>query len=374
MGKEIVLSNVSKNYGDNSILKEVNLTIQAGERVVLLGPSGSGKSTLLRMIAGLEEITSGELLLNQELANHLECGERNIAMVFQNYALYPHMTVAENIVFALKANKIAANEISSRLEEALSMLGLAPFRDRLPKDLSGGQRQRTALARAVVKRSDYFLLDEPLSNLDVRLRLDARKELVKIHEKYQQTFVYVTHDQIEAMTLAHRIVLLNEGTIQMVDTPRNVYMRPCNIFTATFIGSPGMNILPAYFEEGILKVEFQSLQLSREWSLYLQKQTAKNLQVGFRPEHVQISNRPGGLKGVVKFRELLGQSYALTIAVGEVEVIALCEDGRWQVNDLVYLQIDPRKLHFFSNEDETNLGYPFELEREECIREIFASV
>ncbi|MGX7418620.1 ABC transporter ATP-binding protein [Carnobacterium gallinarum] len=371
MGKTIALKNLSKQYGENPILHEINLTIEAGERIVLLGPSGSGKSTLLRMIAGLEDITSGDLQLDGKKANHLESGARDIAMVFQNYALYPHMTVAENIVFALKANKVPKKEIQHRLEESLEMLGLVPFKNRLPKDLSGGQRQRTALARAVVKRTDYFLLDEPLSNLDVRLRLDARKELVKIHEKYQQTFVYVTHDQIEAMTLAHRIVLLNEGHIQMVDTPENVYNRPNNAFTAAFIGSPGMNLLRGAYENGGIKVANQRVILSEKWQLFLQQQSSTNeVLLGIRPEHLQVSVSQGDLKGEIKYSELLGQNYALTVLVDSLEVTVLSETSKWKIGDNVYLQIKQEKLHFFSTETQLNIGYPAQLEEGETINEI----
>ncbi|MGX7197768.1 ABC transporter ATP-binding protein [Enterococcus olivae] len=374
MGKEIRLAQISKKYGENVILEKIDLEIAAGERIVLLGPSGSGKSTLLRMIAGLEEIAGGELYLGDQLANDLECGDRDIAMVFQNYALYPHMTVTDNIVFSLKANKVPKAEVEQRLHESLEMLDLLPYKDRLPKDLSGGQRQRTALARAVVKRSDYFLLDEPLSNLDVRLRLDARMELVKIHDKYQQTFVYVTHDQIEAMTLAHRIVLLNEGKIQMVDTPRNVYLRPTNVFTATFIGSPGMNIFDGKFQGTSVTIEGQSIALSEDWQNLLAKQGQQELLVGIRPEHFILSKTSGELKAQIVYRELLGQSYALTVKMGEKTFIVLSEEDHWQVGDTVCLQIPAKRLHFFSKETQTNLGYPFDLEKGDNIHEVLTSV
>ncbi|XIN32682.1 ABC transporter ATP-binding protein (plasmid) [Enterococcus faecium] len=357
MGETLELRNIGKKYGEHTILKEIDLAVAAGERIVLLGPSGSGKSTLLRMIAGLEKITSGELFLGTQLANKLPCGEREIAMVFQNYALYPHMTVKENIIFALRANKIKTADIQHRLEEALKMLGLTPYKDRLPKDLSGGQRQRVALARAVVKRSNYFLLDEPLSNLDVRLRLDARKELVKIHQRYKQTFVYVTHDQIEAMTLADRIVLLNEGRIQMIDTPKNVYTKPKNTFTANFIGSPGMNIMPVTYDQGTLKVASQFLTLNPAWQKQL-LQVSGSLYLGIRPEHVTFSKETSDLHGQVKYRELLGQSYAYTVKVDGIEMIVLNEKPTWQIGDAVNLRIEPERMHFFDYQTQENLGYP----------------
>lgn len=227
--KEIHFENVRKNYGKTEVVKGLNFTIEKGERLILLGPSGCGKSTTLRMIAGLEDISSGELIMDGKIVNHIPSGKRNVAMVFQNYALYPHMTVKQNITYALRMKKVPKKEIESRLEDVLMMLQLKGLEDRFPKDLSGGQRQRVALARAIVKQADYFLLDEPLSNLDAQLRVSARKELVKIHEKYKQTIVYVTHDQIEAMTVGNRIALLNEGVLQMLDTPENV-SSPCKYF------------------------------------------------------------------------------------------------------------------------------------------------
>ncbi len=373
MGKEINLVKASKKYGDTLILKEIDLNIQAGERLVLLGPSGSGKSTLLRMIAGLEEITKGDLFLDDELANHRECGERDMAIVFQNYALYPHMTVSDNITFALKANKVESMEIQKRLVDALEMLALTPFKDRLPKDLSGGQRQRTALARAIVKRSDYFLLDEPLSNLDVRLRQEARMELVRIHEKYNQTFVYVTHDQIEAMTLAHRIVLLNEGEIQMIDTPLNVYLRPTNLFTATFIGSPGMNIVSGDFDRNHYLLGGQSIPLNQEWEEYLINQSAEVI-LGIRPENIKLSQTEGDIRGVIEYKELMGQHYALSISISGEQIIVLSDLGKWHVGDTVYLSFPQEKLHFFSQVTSENLGYPFELKEGEVTDEIFTFV
>lgn len=374
MGKVIQLSNIVKKYDDSIILAGIDLTIKAGERIVLLGPSGSGKSTLLRMIAGLEKITEGELFLDGKLANQVSCGERDMAMVFQNYALYPHMSVNENITFALRSNRLDKREIETRLNEALDMLDLKPYQTRLPKELSGGQRQRVALARAIVKRSEYFLLDEPLSNLDVRLRLDARMELVKIHEMYQQTFVYVTHDQIEAMTMAHRIVLLNEGMIQMVDTPRNVYLRPTNVFSATFIGAPGMNILEAQLRSNELIVGNQFFTLKEEWRKFLLEKGEFHLLFGIRPEHFTLVNHGGDLQGKVVYRELLGQNYALTIDLGESTIIALSEESHWKIGDTAHLLVDQKNCHFFSKSNQMNIGYPFTLEEGESTNEIFASI
>ena len=212
---DIVFKNVSKVYEKNTVIEDLNLQIKEGERLILLGPSGCGKSTTLRMIAGLESVSSGELIMEGKCVNDIPAGKRNVSMVFQNYALYPHMTVRDNICYALAVHKVDKKEIQERLEMVLHIFGLESYVDRKPKELSGGQRQRVALARALVKRSRYLLLDEPLSNLDAQLRLQARKELVKVHQYYHQTFVYVTHDQVEAMTLGNRIALMREGNLQM---------------------------------------------------------------------------------------------------------------------------------------------------------------
>ena len=228
----IVFEHVVKAYGKNVIVNDLNMEIREGERLILLGPSGCGKSTTLRMIAGLEDITSGSLHMRGQVVNNVACGDRGVSMVFQNYALFPHMTVKNNIIYGLKAHKMEAAEINRRLEEVLEMLQLKGLEDRKPKDLSGGQRQRVALARAVVKRSDYFLLDEPLSNLDAQLRLRARKELVKIHEMYRPTMVYVTHDQIEAMTVGQRVAIMYRGNMEMLDA------KPCIQYAGKYFLCP----------------------------------------------------------------------------------------------------------------------------------------
>lgn len=357
MGKNITLKNISKQYGSTTVLQEIDLEIEAGQRIVLLGPSGSGKSTLLRMIAGLENISSGELFLGDELANQIPCGQREIAMVFQNYALYPHMTVAENITFALKANKVKAEVIQERLEEALDVLGLTHLSDRLPRELSGGQRQRTALARALVKKSDYFLLDEPLSNLDVILRSDARKELVNIHRKYNQTFIYVTHDQIEAMTLADKIVVLNNGKIQMFASPQEIYHQPANVFTARFIGSPGMNILPLKSVNQVLFLGETSLALSNHWQRLINSYEG-DIILGIRPEHIQISPTQGRFAGKILYKELLGQGFSLTVDIEGREVTVLTDDDQYQLDQIVYLDFPQKQLHFFDAVSQVNLGYP----------------
>ena len=250
----IVFKDVCKSYGDAKIVKSLNLEIKEGERLILLGPSGCGKSTTLRMIAGLEEITSGELVMGGRVVNDVPPGERNVAMVFQSYALFPHLSVWDNIAFGLKIQKLGEDEIKRRTTEALKILNLQGYENRKPKDLSGGQKQRVALCRALVKQSPYFLLDEPLSNLDAQLRQQARTELVRIHEIYKPTMIYVTHDQIEAMTVANRIVVMRDGVLQQAGTPDVIYHHPANTFVAGFIGSPAMNIVSGYYSSGKLKI------------------------------------------------------------------------------------------------------------------------
>lgn len=358
--KNIIFKNVDKAYGKNLIVKDLNLEVKEGERLILLGPSGCGKSTTLRMIAGLEELTKGELYMGERLMNEVPSGKRNVSMVFQNYALFPHMTVENNIIYGLKVHKMAKQEMKGRLSEVIEMLDLAGLEKRKPKDLSGGQRQRVALARAVVKRSDYFLLDEPLSNLDAQLRLRARKELVKIHEAYGQTLVYVTHDQIEAMTVGHRIVLMHEGSLQMADTPSNVYNRPANVFTAKFIGSPSMNIAEGVYHTGMLRIGSQGISLPDMWRNQLSLNSCELLYFGIRPEHVCLRKENGEdtVSGVVKYVEDYGNRYGVYFDVEGQEFIGLSERDIFRAGEMVYMKINFEKIHLFDRASEQSLGYP----------------
>lgn len=251
---EIKLVDLCKRYENGfTAVNQINLPIEDGELLVLVGPSGCGKSTTLRMIAGLEEVTSGDIYLGQRRINTLEPGDRDIAMVFQNYALYPHMTVRENLSFGLRMRRTPKSEIEKRVQHVASILSLETLLDRRPKQLSGGQRQRVAVGRAIVRQPQAFLFDEPLSNLDAKLRVQMRTELARLHQQLKTTTVYVTHDQVEAMTLGDRIVVMKDGLIQQVDTPMNVYSFPANLFVAGFIGSPAMNFLPGTIVEGIFR-------------------------------------------------------------------------------------------------------------------------
>lgn len=361
--KDIRFENVGKAYGKTEVVKQLNLTINEGERLILLGPSGCGKSTTLRMIAGLEDITSGDLYMNGQKINDVPSGKRDVAMVFQNYALYPHMNVIDNITYGLRVQKLPKEEIKTRLDAALLMLKLGGYEHRLPKDLSGGQRQRVALARAVVKKSAYFLLDEPLSNLDAQLRVSARKELVKIHELYKQTIVYVTHDQIEAMTVGDRIALMNEGTLQMLDTPENVYHRPANIFTAKFIGSPPTNVVDIDYANGTVMIGHQTFQLSQMWAKQIDRSGVSKLAFGVRPEHLEIfkTEQDNAFKSTVKYVENLGGSYGVYIDLHGHEMIAVSEDKHWSEGESVFVRPMMGHIHLFDRKTTASLGYPAEL-------------
>lgn len=358
--KNIVFEHVVKAYDKNVIVKDLSLEIKEGERLILLGPSGCGKSTTLRLIAGLEKLTGGNIRMDGRLVNDVSCGERGVSMVFQNYALFPHMTVKNNIIYGLKAHRMDSREIGIRLENVLDMLDLKGLENRRPKDLSGGQRQRVALARAVVKRSDYFLLDEPLSNLDAQLRLRARKELVKIHETYGQTMVYVTHDQIEAMTVGQRIALMHEGKMQMLDTPSNVYNRPANVFAARFIGSPSMNIVDVSYTKGTIIMGRQSIRLPQMWCALAEQNDSGRLCFGVRPEHMVLRDRmqENAIEATVKYVEDYGNRYGVYVEADGMEMIAVSEGGIPAPGRKVYIAPDFGHIHLFDRATQVSLGYP----------------
>lgn len=360
--KDIRFEHVSKSFGKTSVISDLNLQIETGERVILLGPSGCGKTTTLRMISGLEDITSGNLYMGGKLVNDVESGDRNIAMVFQNYALFPHMNVFQNIAFGLRTYKLPKEEIKKRVEEIMSVLELTGFEKRLPRQLSGGQRQRVALARAAVKNADYFLLDEPLSNLDAQLRVLARKELVKLHEMNHPTFVYVTHDQIEAMTIGQKVVLMYKGQVQMVDTPYNIYHRPDNVFTARFIGAPPMNIIKVSLEDSALLIGGIKIKINDAWMNLLRRQGSENLLLGIRPEEMQLSDAPGEntVQVSAKYIENYGNRLGIYFDLAGTECIASVEMERGLAmhGKKLYWKVNPEKLSFFDIDTERNIGYP----------------
>lgn len=283
----ISLKNIVKNYGDTKVVKDISLDIDDGEFVVLVGPSGCGKSTTLRMIAGLEQPTSGEITIGDRVVNDIEPQNRNLAMVFQNYALYPHKTVEENIVFALRRLKMKEAEIQQRLNDVAKMLKLEEYLKRKPADLSGGQRQRVAMGRAIVRDADCFLFDEPLSNLDAKLRNHMRTEIAQIHHRFGRTSVYVTHDQVEAMTLADKVVVIRDGIIEQVGSPMDIFLNPINIFVATFIGSPSMNIMDGRLYSDHLQLGDYSLPRQQLTNVNFDKPIGAEgvaVKVGIRPD------------------------------------------------------------------------------------------
>lgn len=352
------LKNVEKVYdGQVKAVKDFNLEIDDKEFIILVGPSGCGKSTALRMIAGLEEITYGELYIDDKLMNDVEPKDRDIAMVFQNYALYPHMNVYDNMAFGLKMRKVKKEEIKTNVTNAANLLGIENLLDRKPKALSGGQRQRVALGRAIVRKPKVFLMDEPLSNLDAKLRVQMRAEIVKLHKRLGTTFVYVTHDQTEAMTMGDRIVVMKEGLIQQTASPKELYEKPVNTFVASFIGSPQMNFLDARVTEDkkrvYLEIEKISFELSESLGQALKNKDyiGKTLVVGIRPEDTVASEEESKLKGEIDAIENTGSEKYLYFTIGGRQVVSKfsCYE-ECDIGDEMNINFHMEKLHFFDQE------------------------
>ncbi|MBQ3384949.1 MAG: sn-glycerol-3-phosphate ABC transporter ATP-binding protein UgpC [Erysipelotrichaceae bacterium] len=345
-------------------VQEFNLDIKDKEFIVLVGPSGCGKSTTLRMIAGLEEITSGELYIDGNLVNNVEPKDRDIAMVFQSYALYPHMTVYDNMAYSLKIKHVDKAEIDRKVREAAEILDITQYLDRKPKALSGGQRQRVAIGRAIVRNPKVLLMDEPLSNLDAKLRNQMRSEIIKLRKKINTTFVYVTHDQIEAMTLGDRIVVMKDGYIQQIGTPQEVFDHPANLFVSGFIGTPQMNYFDGelVIREGSYYVESKgiSVKLAEDKQLRLKAKDVKAQPVtlGVRPEHLTIAEK--GINGQVEVSELMGSSLHLHMTVDGKDVICIVPTEGKKVNydgKQLNLAFTGDVAHVFSKEDQHNLEY-----------------
>lgn len=335
---EVEYKNIKKNFGSVEVLKDINLNIGNQKFVVLLGPSGCGKTTLLRMTAGLESISSGEIFIEGGVINNIHPRDRDIAMVFQNYALYPQMNVFDNIAFSLQIRKMGTQEIKDKVEWAASVLNLTEYLKRTPKELSGGQRQRVAMGRALVRDPKVFLFDEPLSNLDAALRVQTRIEIAKLHSQLTATMIYVTHDQVEAMTLADRIVVLNNGVIEQVGTPIELYNSPKNQFVAEFIGSPKMNI-----------IDLEGEQKSSLINIQAPNQSAK---IGIRPEHFRVaSNGSSKLQGKVRHIENLGEHLLCYINLGkDYEITAKLDVGsEINVNEVIQLDWQKSHEHFFNS-------------------------
>ncbi|MBU6257857.1 MAG: sn-glycerol-3-phosphate ABC transporter ATP-binding protein UgpC [Burkholderiales bacterium] len=353
---EVKLSGVGKAYGDVQILRGIDLEIRDGEFMVFVGPSGCGKSTLLRTIAGLEDITEGELRIGGRVVNDVPPAERGIAMVFQSYALYPHMDLYDNMAFGLKLAKVPKDEIDRAVMQAAKILHIEHLLQRKPKDLSGGQRQRVAIGRAIVRKPEVFLFDEPLSNLDTALRVKMRYEFAKLHEQFGTTMVYVTHDQVEAMTLADRIVVLQAGRIEQVGAPMALYEHPCNLFVAGFIGSPGMNFIAATVVEATSAGATVRLGGGETIRCDVDAAAARPgdpVKLGVRPEHLRAGSPDNALHTQVTFVESLGSmTYAYCSNAGAEDVItcAVESDRRVAGGDALALGVPAGKTHLFDAE------------------------
>jgi sn-glycerol 3-phosphate transport system ATP-binding protein len=364
----ISLHDVRKAYGKTPVVHGVDLAIHDGEFIVILGPSGCGKSTLLRMIAGLEDISNGEISIGGTVVNNLEPRERGCAMVFQNYALYPHMTVAGNIGYALKVAGMKRAARDAKIAAVARSVGLEDFLDRKPGELSGGQRQRVAMARAIIREPQVFLFDEPLSNLDAKLRVQMRHEIRRIHSRIGATSVFVTHDQHEGMTLADRMVIMNKGTIEQIGTPEEIYDRPSSVYVAGFIGSPAMNFLPGSVDAGL-----SAIRLANDARIDIPVERARALdgrtvQVGLRPENLSITApQAGTLIGVFEFAEELGSGRMYHFQFQDVTLTVLSpQKFTFEVGEKVGLKMDSQHVHIFDGENGLRLTSE-EVERKQVV-------
>ncbi len=342
----VSIERVEKAYGSNQVIHGIDIEIEDGEFCVLVGPSGCGKSTLLRMVAGLEDISGGTIKIGERVVNDVQPKDRDIAMVFQNYALYPHMTVGENMAFSLKLAKKSKEEITQRVAQASGILGLNDLLDRQPRQLSGGQRQRVAMGRAIVRNPQVFLFDEPLSNLDAKLRVQMRTEIKALHQRLKTTSMYVTHDQIEAMTMADKIVVMHAGIVEQIGTPLQLYDHPANTFVATFIGSPSMNLVPAKVAGERVNTAGGGLALP----LGLALSSGQSVQYGVRPENFKVvpQGSADSLSGTVEVIEPTGADTQVFVRVGE-QLLTVVQHERVMLKpgDAVGLQADLAKVHIF---------------------------
>ncbi|MBW4519565.1 MAG: ABC transporter ATP-binding protein [Scytolyngbya sp. HA4215-MV1] len=352
---KVRLEGITRRFSKATAIADITFTVPDGQFWVLVGPSGCGKSTILRTIAGLETTTSGNLYIGDLLVNQIPARQRDVAMVFQNYALYPHMTVAENLAFGLRMRKANEQAIRERTQRVAQILNIDHLLDRKPRQLSGGQQQRVALGRAIARQPQVFLLDEPLSNLDAQLRDDTRAELKQLHQQVGITTIYVTHDQVEAMTLADQIVVLDRGQIQQIGDPQTVYAHPANRMVATFLGSPPMNLLSARYTSQGFWVQGQTLPYPPQLQSILQAEIGQMFDLGIRPEHLQVSQEAGDLTAIVTVLEPLGREI-LVRALLETEqtgtepilTFQVKPDLGIQVGDRLSLQVDPNQLFVFN--------------------------
>lgn len=358
---EVKLEQVGKKYPNGfHAVKDIDLAIGDKEFMVLVGPSGCGKTTTLRMIAGLEEVSTGNLYIGDRLVNDVAPKDRNIAMVFQNYALYPHMSVYDNIAFGLKLRKVPKQEIRQKVEKVAGILGIYELLDRKPRQLSGGQRQRVALGRAIVREPEVFLMDEPLSNLDAKLRVQMRSELIKLHHELDSTFIYVTHDQTEAMTMGTRICVMNQGIIQQVGTPKEIYHKPANLFVAGFVGAPQMNFFPSdvVLENEKVLVKYEGVEIpvlpAIQTILKEKGYVGKRIILGARPEDTLLAD--SGFSVTVELIEMLGSEAYLHYTLGSKSYIAsVSSDVNVAVGETIKISFDPNKMHLFDIETEQSI-------------------
>jgi multiple sugar transport system ATP-binding protein len=355
----VKISNLKKEYGAVQVLHSLDLDVADGKFVVLLGPSGCGKSTLLRMIAGLEPITAGDVYFDETRVNDVHAKDRNIAMVFQNYALYAHMSVRKNMAFSMRLKKMDKKVIDEKVEWAASILGLEPFLDRLPKELSGGQRQRVAMGRAIVRDPDVFIFDEPLSNLDAKLRVQMRTEIKDLHQRLKTTTVYVTHDQIEAMTMADEVVIMRDGIIEQAGSPMDIYDNPGNLFVAQFIGSPGMNIIECQVSEANGKLYAKKDDLHLPLPANAKVINGQTIYYGIRPEHLHSTKQPlsseyaseKNIAGVVRVVEPTGPEIHVYAKLAGQDVCAITRDRiLWEPGEDIYFSPDVEHVHLFDGD------------------------
>jgi multiple sugar transport system ATP-binding protein len=339
---------LEKSFGSLRIVKGIDLAIADGEFIVLVGPSGCGKSTMLRMLAGLEGISGGEIRIGERRVNDLPPRERDVAMVFQDYALYPHKSVYENMAFSLRVRSVPADDIRRRVTQTAEMLGIKQLLERKPSQLSGGQRQRVAMGRAIVRRPSVFLFDEPLSNLDAKLRSEVRGEIKRLHQAIGTTIIYVTHDQVEAMTLADRIVILKGGAVEQIGTPAEVYNTPASIFVAGFIGSPAMNFVKASIGGDMIVLDGGARLPLGEARARAHRHDGQSVVVGIRPEHFSAAGEGSPVSGTVQVVEPLGSDTLIQFAIGEATVTArVPPETRAAPGELLTLGLDPNKIRIF---------------------------
>jgi len=351
---QVIVQGVFKLFGDVEVIHGIDIVIDDGEFVALVGPSGCGKSTLLRMIAGLEDITSGQIVIGKRVVNNLAPRDRDIAMVFQNYALYPHMKVHQNLSFALRIKRIDKAIVDERVNYTADILGLKPLLDRYPRQLSGGQRQRVAMGRAIVRDPQVYLFDEPLSNLDAKLRVQMRGEIKKLHHRLKTTTIYVTHDQIEAMTMADRIVVMNNGDIEQIGAPLDLYDEPANIFVATFIGSPAMNLLKGIVRERNGKFEIETAEQLLPIAETHDVRDGQSVVYGVRPEHLELASE--GIEATVSVIEPTGAETHVTFAVGMKEIVALFRNRHdFKPGQIVRLRSTLSNVHLFDEKSQLRI-------------------